>query len=116
MFQDETHFNTALTATYLLTPTVALDATIGLDNTSARSVSFLPFGNAIDNFTNNAPTGARSLDVTENQNVTLEAKASWNRSFGGRWISAFVVGGQGFVFTSKSEGARTRTSPNRFLK
>ncbi len=115
-FQDETHFNTALTATYVPVSTVSLSATVGFDQTSARSVSFLPFGNAIDNFTNNAPNGSRNLDVTENQNVTLEAKASWNRSFGTRWSSAFVVGGQGFVFTAKSEGGSNQNFPGPGLE
>jgi TonB-linked SusC/RagA family outer membrane protein len=115
-YQDETHFNTAVTATYVPTATLTFDATVGLDNTSARSVSFLPFGNAIDNFTNNAPNGSRNLDVTENQNVTLESKASWNRSFGTRWSSAFVVGGQGFVFTSKAEGGSNQNFPGPGLE
>jgi TonB-linked SusC/RagA family outer membrane protein len=115
-YQDETHFNTAVTATYVPTATVTLDATIGVDNTNARSVSFLPFGNAIDNFTNNAPNGSRNLDVTENQNVTLESKASWKRSFGSRWSSSFVIGGQGFVFNSTSQGGSNQNFPGPGLE
>lgn len=115
-YQDEAHFNTAATATYTPTSTVTLDATVGLDNTNARSVSFWPFGNAIDNFSNAFPNGSRNLDVTENQNVTLETKASWNRSFGTRWSSAFVAGGQGFVFTSKAEGGANQNFPGPGLE
>ena len=116
IYQDESHFNTAVTATYNPAPTLTLDATIGLDNTSARSVSFLPFGNAIDNFTNNAPNGSRNLDVTTNQNVTLETKASWNQPIGTRWSSAFVVGGQGFVLDTKSEGGANQNFPGPGLE
>ncbi|MGI8510764.1 MAG: SusC/RagA family TonB-linked outer membrane protein [Gemmatimonadaceae bacterium] len=116
IYQDESHFNAAVSGTYNATSTLTLDATVGLDNTNARSVGFLPFGNAIDNFTNNAPNGSRNLDVTMNQNVTLETKASWNRPFGTRWSSAFVVGGQGFVFDSKIEGGANQNFPGPGLE
>jgi TonB-linked SusC/RagA family outer membrane protein len=116
IYQDETHTNAALSAGYTPYPDLTLDAIVGVDNTTARSISFLPFGNAIDNFTTNAPDGSRNLDVTTFQNVTFDLKGSWNRPFGSRVTSGLVIGAQGFITDSKSQGGTNQNFPGPGLE
>lgn len=116
IYQDETHTNAALSANYTPYTDITLDAIVGVDNTTARSISFLPFGNAIDNFTQNAPDGSRNLDVTTFQNLTFDLKGLWNRPFGSRVTSGLVVGAQGFITDSKSQGGSNQNFPGPGLE
>ncbi|MDB4887979.1 MAG: TonB-dependent outer membrane protein SusC/RagA [Gemmatimonadetes bacterium] len=116
IYQDETHYNAALSGHYAPFTDIMFDAIVGVDNTTARSISFLPFGNAIDNFTANAPDGSRGLDVTTFQNITFDLKTNWNRAFGSRWTSGLVVGAQGFITDSKSQGGSNQNFPGPGLE
>lgn len=116
IYQDEQHYNAAVSSHYAPVSDLLFDAIVGVDNTTARSVSFLPFGNAIDNFTANAPDGSRSLDVTTFQNVTFDFKTNWNRSLGARATSGLVVGAQGFITDSKSQGGANQNFPGPGLE
>ncbi|HET9683971.1 MAG TPA: SusC/RagA family TonB-linked outer membrane protein [Gemmatimonadaceae bacterium] len=116
IYQDETHFNAAVSTHYTPFADLLFDVIVGIDNTTARSISFLPFGNAIDNFTQNAPDGSRNLDVTTFQNITFDTKANWTRSLGTRLTSGLVVGAQGFITDSKSQGGSNRNFPGPGLE
>lgn len=116
IYQDETHYNAAVSTHYAPFTDLLFDVILGVDNTTARSISFLPFGNAIDNFTQNAPDGSRNLDVTSFQNITFDVKSNWNRSIGSRLSSGLVLGAQGFITDSKSQGGSNRNFPGPGLE
>ena len=97
IYQDATHFNGVLSGAFNPTASLTLDATFGIDNTNARSVSFLPFGNAVDNFSQRNPNGERTVDIVNTQNITLDAKGTWSTNLMPELTSSFVFGGQGFI-------------------
>lgn len=116
IFQDGTHYTGAVTARYAPSAEFSLDATLGLDNTSMRGVSFLPFGNAVDRFSINAPDGSRSVDDLWQRNYTMDVKSSWDRRFGSAIQSTLVVGGQGFITDQRNEGGSNRNFPGPGLE
>ena len=97
IYQDATHFNGVMSAAFTPTNALTFDATFGLDNTNARSVSFLPFGNAVDNFSERNPNGERTVDIINTQNITLDAKGTWSTDLRPELTSSLVFGGQGFI-------------------
>lgn len=115
-YQDGTHYTGALSAKWTPSTELNFDATLGLDNTSMRAVSFWPFGNAVDRFSLNAPDGSRSVDDLWQQNITLDVKSSWDRQFTPAIRSTLVVGGQGFITNQRNEGGSNRNFPGPGLE
>ena len=116
IYQDGTHYTGALSARWTPSTEFNFDATLGLDNTSMRAVSFWPFGNAVDRFSLNAPDGSRSVDDLWQQNITLDVKTSWDRQFTPAIRSTLVVGGQGFITQQRNEGGSNRNFPGPGLE
>lgn len=116
IYQDGTHYTGALTAKWTPSTEINFDATLGLDNTSVRGVSFLPFGNAVDRFSINAPDGSRTVSDLWQQNYTLDVKTSWDRQFTPAIRSTLVVGGQGFITNQRNESASNRNFPGPGLE
>lgn len=116
IYQDQSHFNSAMTVKYSPTGELSVDATLGIDNINARNVSYWPFGNAVDRFSNNAPDGSRSLDAITTQNTTLDVKGAWNRQLTSRLASKLTVGTQGFIQDLKSSGGSNRNFPGPGLE
>ncbi|MBC7790301.1 MAG: SusC/RagA family TonB-linked outer membrane protein [Anaerolineae bacterium] len=102
--QDVTHFNGVMSAAFTPITELTFDATFGVDNVNARSVDFLPFGNAVDNFSARNPNGERTIDNTNTQNITLDSKLTWSRDLTPAITSSFVFGGQGFITRRQISG------------
>jgi TonB-dependent starch-binding outer membrane protein SusC len=102
--QDDRHFNGAVTATFTLSSELTLTGTIGLDNTNVVATGYVPFGRAVDAFTNFAPEGSRSVNHLNTQNLTLDLNANWKRQLTRRFSSAFTVGMQGFIEDRDNDG------------
>ena len=115
-FQDASHFNGVVSSSYSLTPDLTLDGTFGIDNTQTKSVNFLPFGNAVDQFSAADPDGYRAIDNTNVQNITLDSKATWNSSFTPSISSSFVFGGQGFITRRIVSGGSSHIFPGPGLE
>jgi TonB-linked SusC/RagA family outer membrane protein len=116
IYQDATHFNGVLSAAWIPIPELTLDATFGIDNTAAKSVDFLPFGNAVDQFSAADPEGYRAIDNTTVQNITLDSKATWARDIGESISSTFVFGGQGFITRRTISAASSHVFPGPGLE
>jgi TonB-linked SusC/RagA family outer membrane protein len=108
IYQDGTHYTGSLSAKWTPTTEINFDATGGLDNTSVRGVSFLPFGNNVDHFSQNAPDGSRNLDELWQQNVTLDTKVSWDHQLSQMFRSTAVIGAQGFITDQRDDGGSNR--------
>jgi hypothetical protein len=54
--------------------------------------------------------------VTTFQNITFDLKGNWNRAFGTRATSGLVVGAQGFITDSKSQGGSNINFPGPGLE
>ena len=106
--QDVSHFNGALSARWTPTEQLGVDATVGLDYTDSRNVSFWPFGNQVDRFNTNAPEGLRTVGSIRQQNVTIDLKGNWETRISDAFSSTFVLGTQGFATTQKSESGTDR--------
>jgi TonB-linked SusC/RagA family outer membrane protein len=96
-YQEERHFNGAVTLSYTPTAQLSFDATVGLDNVNYTGENFIPFGRAVDNFTGYDINGSRSVSNSNIQNTTVDTKLHWNRPITSRLSSSFVVGAQGFI-------------------
>jgi outer membrane receptor protein involved in Fe transport len=106
--QDVSHFNGSTNVKWTPTEEIGVDATVGLDYTDSRNVSFWPFGNQVDRFNQIAPEGTRTVSSIRQQNFTLDVKGSWTRPFGDDLSSTFVLGTQGFITNQKNESGSDR--------
>ena len=70
-----------LNARYLPSASLIFDGTFGVDFTSQRSSSFLPFGNNVDQRTNQANQGDKALDDVAHQEITLSTNGTWTQDF-----------------------------------
>lgn len=109
--QDARHFNGAIRTTYIPTSSFNLDGTFGVDFTSQRSTSFLPFGNNLDFRTNQANQGDKSVDDRAHQEITLSTNGTWNQDFLHAWNSSFLFGAQGFITRDNDESANNQGFP-----
>jgi len=105
IFQDVSHFNGVISAAFTPITELTLDATFGVDNVNARSAFQLPFGNAVDNFSQRNPNGERGIDNNNVQNITLDSKGTWTRDLTPSINSSLVFGGQGFITRRIISGA-----------
>ena len=109
--QDARHFNGVFNARYLPSSQLNLDGTFGVDFTSQRSTSFLPFGNNVDGRTNQANEGDKALDDVSHQEITLSTNGTWNRDLWGSWTSNLVFGAQGFITRDNDESSDNQGFP-----
>lgn len=101
--QDVRRFGGSLSAGYTLTPTVSLDATLGLDVTSQQGYKHIPFGWAVDEFTGRTPEGFRRLGHRNHRELTVDLKASWDTQFGSDVSSELVAGIQGLMAQTRNQ-------------
>lgn len=96
--QDATHFNGALTAIWAVSPSVSLDALVGLDQVDERFENHAPFGANADRVDTFGPfPGNRDLFFRDHREITLEGKGRWSASLGLDFTSELVVGTQSFI-------------------
>jgi TonB-linked SusC/RagA family outer membrane protein len=109
--QDARHFNGSLNTRYLPTTNLSFDGTFGVDFTSQRSSTFLPFGNNVDFRTNQANEGDKSVDDRTHQEITLSANGTWNHDFFRSFSSSLLFGGQGFITRDNDESSNNQGFP-----
>ena len=114
--QGVKHFTGSLNAGYQALPSLALEATLGVDVVNQLSEAFRPFGNGVDGFINVSPQGNKTVDDITTRIVTAEGKATWKRQFAERWSSVFVAGGQGFITKTQEEGSFGEAFPGPGLE
>jgi hypothetical protein len=109
--QDARHFNGTIRATYLPFTTLSLDATFGVDYTGQRSTSFLPFGNNIDQRTNQANEGDKSVDSRVHQEITVGLSGNWTQDITTSFNSSLLFGAQGFLTRNDDESSNNSNFP-----
>ncbi len=109
--QDARHFNGNLRTSYIPTAALNFDATFGVDFTSQRSKSFLPFGNNIDQRTNRANNGEAGLDNRIHQELTLSVNGGWLRDLPMTLNSNLIFGAQGFLTRDNNESEYNQEFP-----
>jgi TonB-linked SusC/RagA family outer membrane protein len=109
--EDERHFNGAITLTYTPWSELSLSGTVGFDNVDAQSVSYIPFGRAVDRFTATARDGSRTVDHRGIRNTTLDLKANWTHPLSHRFTSTFAAGVQGFIQDVSNDGGSDANFP-----
>ena len=114
--QGVKHYTGGLNANYQALPSLAVEATIGVDVVNQLSEAFRPFGNGVDGFINVSPQGNKTVDDITTRIVTAEGKATWKRQFGERWSSVLVAGGQGFITKTQEEGSFGEAFPGPGLE
>jgi TonB-linked SusC/RagA family outer membrane protein len=116
IYQDGTHFNGSIDGKWTPSTQFNFSVVTGIDNTTVRGVSFVPFGNALDRFSLRAPDGSRSVDDLNQQNVTLDVKGNWDRQVTSAFRSTLTLGGQGFITDQKQTTASNRNFPGPGLE
>ncbi len=114
--QDVQRFGGALTAVYQATPTIAVDATIGIDFVNQRAARFIPFGWNVDNFTGSNTLGFRTASDRNHREVTLDVKGSWSTTIGSDWTSSTVIGAQGFLTQTRQQSGTGQQFPGPGLE
>jgi TonB-dependent starch-binding outer membrane protein SusC len=102
--QDVQRFGGNLSANYQPTPSLSVDATVGVDMVNQQAVRFIPFGWNVDEFTASSVAGSRVSSDRNNREITLDVKSTWNAEFGQDFTSSFLVGAQGFI--TKTQAVR----------
>lgn len=109
--QDARHFNGTFNLRYLPSTSLNFDGTFGVDFTGQRSTSFLPFGNNVDERTNQANEGDKALDDVAHQEITLSTNGTWNHDIWGPFTSNLVFGAQGFITRDNDESSDNQGFP-----
>ena len=109
--QDARHFNGVFNARYLPSTSLNFDGAFGIDFTGQRSSSFLPFGNNVDQRTNQANDGDKALDDVSHQEITLSTNGTWTKDFFSSWSSSLVFGAQGFITRDNDESSDNQGFP-----
>lgn len=114
--QDVQRFGGALTAAYQVTPSLAVDATVGVDLVNQRASRFFPFGWNVDGFTNSNVLGSRTVSDRNHREVTLDVKGRWNTGLGDSWTLDLTAGAQGFLTQTKSQQGEGNEFPGPGLE
>lgn len=109
--QDARHFNGRLRGSYIPSSSLNFDGTFGVDFTSQRSTSFLPFGNNIDRRTSRANNGLASVDDRTHQEVTLSVNGGWTSDLLKDLSSNLLFGAQGFLTRDNDESGTNQGFP-----
>lgn len=109
--QDARHFNGHMRASYIPTAAFNLDGTFGVDFTSQRSTSFLPFGNNLDGRTSRANEGSAQVDDRSHQEITLSVNGGYTHELGTNFSSNLIFGAQGFLTRENDESATNQGFP-----
>lgn len=94
--QDVQHFYGSTNLTYSATEEVNLDATFGVDYTSAFNTERRPFGWNIDGFSSDTPDGFKDVGVQDRLFITADLKGQHSTDLGDAFTSEFDIGAQGF--------------------
>jgi outer membrane receptor protein involved in Fe transport len=95
---------------------LTLTAITGVDITAQRSSSQLPFGNAVDNQNAEAPNGQRQIDDLNDRQITVDAKARWNRRLASQLGMTLDAGVQGFFTRTLNSSATADNFPGPGLE
>jgi len=110
--QDARHVNGVVRGTYVPNAAWNFDGTFGIDFSSQRSSSFLPFGNNLDFRTNQANEGDKNVDDRTFQVTTVGANGSYNTDlFAGMFSSQLLFGAQGFITKENDESSTNQGFP-----
>lgn len=109
--QDGRHFNGRVRASYIPVSSFNLDGTFGVDFSSQRSASFIPFGNNLDQRINRANAGSASVDDRTHQEITLSVNGGWTKALLTRLSSNLIFGAQGFLSRENDESGNTQSFP-----
>ena len=109
--QDGRHFNGRIRASYIPVAAFNLDGTFGVDFSSQRSASFIPFGNNLDQRINRANAGQASVDDRTHQEITLSVNGGLTGQLLSRLSSNLIFGAQGFLTRENDESGRTTAFP-----
>lgn len=93
-FTDTRRFAGSINTQYNPLEGLTLDATVGVDIVSTEEVDFQRFGWNVDDFSNYAPQGERTLRTHNRRNITFDAKAVYDNQLTDNITSSFIVGGQ----------------------
>ena len=114
--QDVQRFIGAAEAQLTLPQDLTLTAITGVDITAQRSSSQLPFGNAVDNQNAEAPNGQRQIDDLNDRQITVDAKARWNRRLASQLGMTLDAGVQGFFTRTLNSSATADNFPGPGLE
>jgi TonB-dependent starch-binding outer membrane protein SusC len=89
---------------YRATESVSVEATFGVDFVNRHGATMIPFGWNVDEITGSNTQGFRTVGDGNHRELSLDVKGTWNTGFGEDWSSAFLVGAQGFISTTKNSG------------
>jgi len=98
-------FISSLDVLYTPIPSVNLTGVFGVDYLSQTSTNFQAFGYNLDGVIGDDVLGDKSIDDTNNRQITLDVKANWTRDFMGSFNSVFLAGVQGFITKVKYPGS-----------
>ncbi|MHB8837710.1 MAG: SusC/RagA family TonB-linked outer membrane protein [Gemmatimonadaceae bacterium] len=109
--QDARHFNGRLRGSYVPSADLNFDGTFGIDFTSQRSTTFLPFGNNVDRRTNRANAGLANVDDRTHQEVTMSVNGGWTHALLSNLSSNLIFGAQGFLTRENDESGSNQGFP-----
>ncbi len=109
--QDARHFNGRVRASYIPTASFNLDGTFGVDFTSQRSTSLIPFGNNYDQRINRANEGLAAIDDRTHQEITLSVNGGYTKDLPRQMTSNFIFGAQGFFSKENDESSQNLGFP-----
>lgn len=98
-------FLSSVNVAYTPMPSLNLTGLVGVDYLSQTSTNFQPFGYNVDRVVGDDVLGDKSIDDTNNRQITLDVKGNWNHDFMGSFNSVFLVGMQGFLTKVKYPGS-----------
>ncbi len=101
--QEVQRFGGAVTAVYQPLPSLALDATFGIDFVNQRGTRIIPFGWNVDGFSGSNVLGQRVVNDRNHREITLDVKGTWSTTLGEDWTGEFLAGGQGFLTRTNSQ-------------
>ncbi|MFB6231176.1 MAG: SusC/RagA family TonB-linked outer membrane protein [Salinibacter sp.] len=94
--QDVQHFFGSADLTYSPMDELNLDATFGVDYTSALNTERRPYGWNIDGFSSDTPDGFKDVGVQDRLFITADLKTNYSTELGQNFTSELDVGAQGF--------------------
>lgn len=95
--QGVQHYNGSLGANWRPVEDLTLDATFGVDLVTQHDAFAKAYGWNIDGRSTNDPQGSRDATNRIHREISIDAKAAWDRRLNDTWANQFLAGVQGFV-------------------
>lgn len=95
-FGDVRRFGGSFNANYRPLPSIALDATVGIDIVDQMGTRMIPFGWNINGYANADVKGLRTASNRHNRDLSFEGKGSWETNVSPNLTSSLAVGAQLF--------------------